>query len=291
MFENMSIFVLLNEENQRNVYKLSVDRMGQEDINNIFEESIIAQRKKYSIIDFDPSYKADDDEMMQISDFALDDKIINAIQKPNSVELFVPKDMEINDIIAVFTGTIINDKTVVAFQRFRKEQYISAGKLLLFFDKQTFVKENKFGIGISDKIDCFFDGNNLIFPSFYFARQIFDLTNYFKEATNEDIQNFINNDIFSFNEDSLEILQDAPSWARKKISSIEQSKVLEKFSAKRICEIAIEHSGINIDSDSNKILLPSDKNELKILLSFLDEEAWRGPFTNNKYISNSKRKI
>ena len=41
---------------------------------------------------------------------------------------------------------------------------------------------------------------------------------------------------------------------------------------------------------NEKIIFPQDTNEIKILLSFLDEEAYQGPFSKETFLSNSKRK-
>lgn len=50
-------------------------------------------------------------------------------------------------------------------------------------------------------------------------------------------------------------------------------------------------AGIEIAVEDRKIVLPDDKEELKIVLGFLDEEAYKGPFSNNTYLANSKRRV
>ena len=68
------------------------------------------------------------------------------------------------------------------------------------------------------------------------------------------------------------------------------SKVLEKYPAKEIKRIG-ENTGVSILVKGNKIVIPKEKKQMKILLGFLDEEVYKGVFSNDTYIANSKRNI
>jgi hypothetical protein len=76
----------------------------------------------------------------------------------------------------------------------------------------------------------------------------------------------------------------------RKIFSINESSVLIKFTASRIRNLAMK-SGIEISIEKNKIVMPKDKKDIKNLLCFLDEGAYKGPFSLSTYITNSKKKI
>ena len=54
---------------------------------------------------------------------------------------------------------------------------------------------------------------------------------------------------------------------------------------KRLAKLA------GIDIVVEKTVIPNDKEQLKIVLGFLDEDAYKGPFLNNMFLANSKRKI
>ena len=56
---------------------------------------------------------------------------------------------------------------------------------------------------------------------------------------------------------------------------------------KRLAKLA----GIDIVVEGKKTVIPNDKEQLKIVLGFLDEDAYKGPFLNNMFLANSKRKI
>ena len=45
------------------------------------------------------------------------------------------------------------------------------------------------------------------------------------------------------------------------------------------------------DIKEEAIVIPDDKEKVKVILGFLDEEAYKGPFSQKTYLANSKRII
>ena len=66
--------------------------------------------------------------------------------------------------------------------------------------------------------------------------------------------------------------------------------ILVNNSAAKIKRLA-KLAGIDIVVEGKKTVIPNDKEQLKIVLGFLDEDAYKGPFLNNMCLANSKRKI
>lgn len=192
-------------------------------------------------------------------------------------------------IKAVFVGEINDGKLVIAFQKFKKEQYISVKGINLFFDKETFVQEKRFGISISEEIDCIYEDGRLLFQSFFMARQVFNLMEYYREATQGEVERFAQMKELTFDNAEVFIGQ-ADSRIRKKIASIVDSGVLEKFSARDIQRIG-RQIGFDITVRNKKVVIPADKKKLKYILGFLDEEVYKGSFSNATYITNSKRSV
>lgn len=82
----------------------------------------------------------------------------------------------------------------------------------------------------------------------------------------------------------------ANTWIRRKIAIINDSGVLTNNSAAQIKRLA-RSAGIDISVENKKIVLPNDKEQLKIILGFLDEEAYKGPFSKATFLANSKRLV
>lgn len=293
MFFDSTVFVIVKEDRSEKIYKIEIDAATQQTINGLFDNSAAEWNGKQSI-PFTGSYTPLEDEILYIQNFVLSDTLKDAFRNPVIVESFIPNETNIQDIKAICIGycesTDNGEKFIAGFQRFRKDQYISIDKIRLLFDSNTFKQDQRIGIAISDCIDCLYDGEKLIFCSYYYARQIFNLSEYYRTASNRDIDDFIGEKIMEFGDFKDTFKDTANSWVRRKIALINDSGVLNKYNAKDIKKLAKKHSNIDLKVEDEKIVFPTDANEIKILLSFLDEEAYLGPFSKETFLSTSKRK-
>lgn len=230
---------------------------------------------------------------MYIENFQLADEIKDAIRDPIGVAAFEKNEGEYPMIKAVFVGQCVEDgdseQFQIAFQRFRKEQYISTHNINLFWSSNSFRREKEFGISISETIDCYYSKENLLFTSFFFARQVFDLNGYYRSATTKEVNDFTSYARLSFeNAETFEAM--ANTSIRRKIALINDSGVLSRFSATEIKRLA-QKAGIDLTVRNKQVIIPDDKEQIKIILGFLDEEAYKGPFSQITFLANSKKKI
>ena len=294
MLNNCSVMIIMATSGSIDIRKLELDATTQSELCNKFSEltaKIYSGKTKTS---FDGYYKPLEDECLFINNFQLCDEIKDAIRNPLGVSSFLYENNDFPEIKAVFIGNRVeigkSEKFTIAFQRFRKDQYISpVKKMNLFFENNTFIHEKRFGITISDFIDCFFTGDELQFLSYYYARQIFDLSDYYRSATDQEVYDFSQNGKL-FIDNNIVFQELANSWIRRKIASINDSGVLNDYPATKI-KLLAKKVGIDITVENDKIVIPTSKDSLKIILGFLDEEAYLGPFSQNTFLANSKRKI
>lgn len=293
MFDNSSIMVLLNDGQENPVQLLEVDKTTQAAICSSFADAAVPLLSGKQIVPFDGRYKPNEDEGLSICNFRLPEAITDAVRSPLGLQtLSYDKDIE-PDIRAIFVGERTeSDSTEVfmaAFQRFRKEQYLSTKKFSLFYDQDTFIRENRWGIGITDTIDCVFTQAELRFSSYFYARQIFDLSEHYRSATDDEVQNFSGLDLLSI-ADKDQFQSVADTWIRRKIAAINDSGVLKNNTAAKIRRLA-QTCGLEVIVENKKLVIPADKKKLKEILGFLDDEVYKGAFTEETYITNSKRKM
>ncbi|KRL12577.1 Kiwa anti-phage protein KwaB-like domain-containing protein [Schleiferilactobacillus perolens] len=291
MFEKSSVFALVNQNDGPGVYLINMDDPSQKEICGIFSRSVSRLNEKEKI-PFDGKYKPDSDESLIIEEFVIEDNILDAIRKPLSLPTLSRSDNDSPDIRAIFVGDLQESNNTesftVAFQRFRRDQYLSTRRINLFFDHDTFQKESRWGISISDTVDCLFAVSELQFESYYFTRQIFDLSQYYRVATDSEVEQFSQSDVLDV-PDKKTFIEQSDDWMRRKIASINDSEVLADFSAKKIQSMA-KAAGLKIKVKSKKIQIPTEKKPLKEVLRFLDEEVYKGAFSKETFIANSKRK-
>ena len=298
MFIDSSVFVLAVDGK---IYKLEVEREAQQAICDTFASSVESMTNGKTAHDFEVNYKPEDDEILRIENFLLPDTIKDAIRNPIGVDSY-KKDPDVRDdgdedylgfpeIKAIFVGERIHDENGehfnIGFQRYRKEQNLIALPFRFFYSNDTFKQERHFGIGITYNLDCYYTGGELLFASFYFARQVFDLREYYRSASDSEVEDFKKNGALYFENADL-FGSMANTYVRRKIAMINDSGVLEKFSAKQIKSIA-NSADIDIKVQSKKVVIPADKDGAMEVLAFLDEEVYRGPFSKDLLIANSKR--
>lgn len=289
MFENASVMVLFQDCNEQEIRKLETDRKTQRLICESFANAYVRMIKGAEKIPFDGNYKPEEDEVLCISDYRLDDLIEDAVRRPAASLSFIPDTFNKDKIKAIFLGEVSGERVTVAFQKFKKEQYINVKGINLFFDRETFVQEKRFGMSISEEVDCIYEGGKLFFRSFFMARQIFDLSDYYREATEKEVRQFARLKEVELEEEET-FMGQADSRVRRKIASILDSGVLKRYNAQAIQKIG-RNTGITVKVKNQKIVIPADKKEMKIILGFLDEEVYKGVFSSAVYIVNSKRYI
>lgn len=292
MFKDCSIMVIRADDPSQ-ILRLEVDEATQQAICQTFSAAVADLVKDKIRIPFNGSYKPNNDEFLSVENFILPDEINEAIRNPMGVAAYKKEGGEFPDIKAIFVGKCTKrngtENFKIAFQRFRKEQYISTRGFNLYFANNTFRCERNFGINISDKIDCYYTRGELRFSSFYFARQVFDLSEFYRSATDKEVDAFASSKLLSIAQPQ-EFKNMANTWVRRKIAMINDSGILKNNSATKIQKSA-KSVGIKIDIEDEKIVIPDDKEQMKIVLGFLDEEVYKGPFSRATLLANSKRPV
>jgi len=282
-----NIFTLDNDKKSVKAIETNKDTMA--DVKQIL--NIDTEKYKANSIDFDGSYKPDEDESLKISGFYLPDEIREAINNPLGVEKLVANNGNELDIRAVFMS-LDDEENVekIVFQRTRKSQLLLGGRVTLFWSKDTFTSTQKPGVIIAKNVDAYYEDETLYFKSYYWANQIFNLNSYYREATNDDVRAFCQNECFYV--DDLDALVKASDiWTRRKIAYILDSKVLEKNSTEDIINNA-NSLGLKIETnEAGKIVFPDDIKAKKEFLSYLANEIYKGSLSDDVYLTNSKRAL
>ncbi|MGY4234992.1 hypothetical protein ACVIIW_003939 [Bradyrhizobium sp. USDA 4449] len=244
-------------------------------------------------IAFDGKYKPEEGECLFIDDYDDIDGLHRAIANPLGIPQIAPASDEFEGIKALFMGKTVDGRRIALVQNFDKRKIISNRGLSIFHSADVFRKVEGVGLTIGMSLSAILEDNRLYFFSFFSARQIFDLSQYFREATDEDLNEFARSDMLKIsNPDALVAASD--NWVRRKVALIMQSGILERidFEATKASALVF---GINIETevtgDKVALVLPTTKPELKKLLRFLDEDYFQSVLSSTPHLSNSKRPI
>lgn len=261
----------------------------QADIDTIFQQQLAAFEADIAeTIPFDGRYVPDENELLSIDSFKEGDELVAAVANPLATESFDPAVHSLAAVKALFVGIERNHGHCVLIQHFERRRLISTRGLAMFFSGNTFRKISDEGLTLDTRLLAVLENGTLRFQSFYFLRQVFDMSGYYREATNDEVKAFATHPLLAV-DDVAGFVASAGQVVRKKISTITQSGVLDQHTTEQIVATAQAFDvPIHVD-EHNRIVVPSNKAELRRLLQFLDEDYYRSPLSQTRFISNSKR--
>lgn len=249
-------------------------------------------------VDFTGSYNVDQGEIFAIDEYPLPEAVPTALSNPLTCNMLNLK-QESCRIRALFSGVWTEEERKVSFQLFDTGKLLS-NRFVLFgapiHANDTYKKLEDPGLVLQQRLTAQFKDGKLYFKSYHNTRRFLDLNNYYREATDVDLEAFTDVDLFVF-EDEAAFKEGADSIIRKKVALLQQNNVLEDLSVPDIQNVATDFNtdlpddrqiSINIDEDG-KLIIPSDKKELKKLIRFLDEDYVTAPLTQRKCLTNSKQ--
>ncbi|WP_337883928.1 Kiwa anti-phage protein KwaB-like domain-containing protein [Chromobacterium haemolyticum] len=283
----MNLFALTSTPGAR-IVRFPLTQELQEELKALFA----GQRQAFmdgivDTVDFDGRYKPDEGELLVIKNFNDVDGLSLAVANPMSIELFDPQVHSLDSIKAIFGGDP-DDAGRILIQLFENRRLIATKNFAIFFSGNTFQRMSDSGLTLDNKLLAVLADNDLKFQSFHFLRRVFELDDYFKEATSAEVRAFATHEKLAA-EDPAIFESAAGNLVRRKIALILQSGVLDKFTPEQIVATA---QGFKLEikiTDDGKIALPTNTTELRRLLRFLDEDYYESPLSQTHYVSNSKR--
>ena len=244
-------------------------------------------------VNFDPGYKPAKHELFCLREYELPDWL--AEEDSASIQDYDPiktdeRHLKLIKGIATFAESYTGDKFIL-FQRFMPSQVIQTG-LSAIWDRGTFKKMDGSGFRLAKSLSAIYhcSGRKLVFRSFYNVDMFLPLSEYFRPASEEEIREILNHELFA-PENLAESATNPSRSFRKRFALLKRSGVLDRFTATEI-EAQSKSAGvpIQLSDDNEKIVFPLKKSDALELLEFLNDDLVNGALTGIPYITNSKRK-
>lgn len=244
------------------------------------------------VIPFDPSLRPDEDQVLQIDNFALPEAITAALRNPLSVPTLAFSVDGLESIAGLFVGEIEPTPRVL-FQAFTRRQMLRTSGLSIILSNDTFRRLEEPGLVLDSRLCAVVQGTDLFIRSFAPAARVLDLASYYREATDEELKVFTSNAHLHC-EDDAAIQAVADSWVRRTVAILVKSGLLDNISARKARDVAstfdvsIEIKRVN---GREKIVLPMDRAGLKDILRVLNDDYYLSALTTTRYVSHSKRRL
>lgn len=259
------------------------------------QEALLGDKQQ---IAFTGSYNVDEGEIFTITDYPLPHVIGQAIGNPLTCPV-LNLNTETHRIKALFSGNWTAANKAVNFQVFDAGKLLSNRWTLIglpIHAGDTYKRLEEPGLILQDKLTAHFYNGTLYFSSYHNTKRFLDLADYYREATDTDLDNFAATELFAF-ENEAGFKEQADSIIRKKIALLQKNEVLKDLAVADIQNVAInfnaelpeEHHIAIMVNDAGKLVIPEDKKQLKELIRFLDEDYVTAPLTKRKCLTNSKQ--
>ena len=296
MLNNFHLVAIVLKRTRRQLRQIPMSRDVQDKLAEKWQFQYDKFVQEIEEIPFDPSYKPDDHERFCEHNY----KLPEWLEKENSLtasglDRIRNNQAEMGNIkgIVAFARNEHNQELML-FQNFKRFQIIETDSVLsLFLRDDTYTNIETPGFTLGKKLSAIYHstGRKLLFHSFRNVNIFLDLSEYFKEASEEDIREILSHELFY--PENLDISVTNPSQTfRNKFALLKRSGVLDKITAS---EIEDRSKGfdvpIQLSEENKKIVFPSKKSDALKLLRFLNDEYVHGAATRSPYIANSKRKM
>lgn len=291
----MKFFAIL--ENGRfasRIMRFKLDQTAEELMKNVIDNAITNFELSNLEIPFSADYLPSQNEVFIIEEFDSGVNLQSLLTNPNGISILEldnkQDNISLNDIVGIIATDDINKRFII--QYFEKRNVIELSRSIIqriINNEHEFVAATSNGISLPTDVIAIIDSSNTLkFKSFQRLRHIFDMDKYFKEATDEELNEFVVNCSKLEAVQGFEIEKIDDTTIRKKIAIINKSGVLDNYSVDELKNAAAKVGyPLPVNSEGNKIQLPNNKKQFKDLLQFLSSNIYEDPISHATRITNS----
>lgn len=285
-----TLFALCKQDGHTVVRRVPLEDGVQGDVERIFDE----QEKSFFLdkdeaMEFNGDWKPDENELLCITDRDLLAQINETLVI--GAGAYDRLDISSYDTAGVKALFMHSEqiKGHILLQKFRTSQYLQRKGLTLAFNGNQFGKLSERGFSLDERLGAVVHGDTVMFVSFHVLRSILTVQEHFAEATAQEVDDFAQHASF-YIENRAVFDSHMDERCRKLIRGINKSRVLVNHNAAEIIAKA-KTVGLTLVEDGGRIVLPSAKSDLKTVLSFLEESVYKGVFSEETFLTNSKRPV
>ena len=203
-------------------------------------------------------------------------------------DVYNPRADVADDIRALFWHYDAGGISRILVQNFTRAQAVQRrGMLLAFTDHNTFNALDQPAILIENKIHAVMTQGRVEFKRFATLKQVFDLTEVYREATDQDVEEFLASP--NINSGDADLIGKLNATQRKLIFSIGRSDTINRVPVQDLLDRAAD-VGLALPVQAGRIELPSGP-ELTKILKFLDNSVYKSPVDEFVYVANSRRRL
>lgn len=271
-----NMYIVFNENTN---WFMEIESLYNQKIQNVWE----------NIIQFNPEISLNDDErfFVELNEEMKQEMInpyVNVLDNTVWINLIEKENLKEISVIALVENWT-SERLIVT--RIFPRYYIK--KRFFSFDWEPKLWEEDDYVIFSWDVDVYYCQNRLYFKNYSIARSVFPwLGDFYREATNEEVENFLGNSIFEQNERNRRVSE----RNRKRIAIVMNNNDIQRDN-EQVRNQYIDYArevGFWDSIHNSKFKVESDKDLAKVL-NILDERIYKTPITNRLMEANSVTNI
>lgn len=282
---------IIVQGNQISLFQIPLRHELQQNLANNWNVQYNKFLDRMEELDFTLGYKLEGKQIFRLCSRELSDWLVN--QDVNTIpKLNSDNEEELIDLIQgiVAFARDDNNENILLFQNFTSSQVIRSNRLM-FIREDRYDELRRPAITLTNKLSAVYlpTEEKLLFRSFRNINTFLPLSEFYYEASEEDILAVLSHKLFECQNKSA-LVNDSTQWMRRRFAMLKDSDILNQLSATEIEKRGMKYS-VKIQVKDDKIVFPTEKDEVKKLLQLLNEEIFQGALTDELYETNSKREI
>lgn len=275
-----NFFALLDGDELR---KIQLQPGLDKDIGNIFSakgQDLLVRKR----VEFDGNQHLEDDETLFVT-MKLPDCLKDIKSNSTGITVLdISKDKKIKTLI-----WYDDEKDEYYFQNFDSRKMLRH-KYVIYQEADIFNSLKSDAFIVDNAVNAVFKDGQFCFTSYANANRIFSLAEFFKEATDDDIQALSNHTNIEI-PDLPWFIENANTVLRKHSTILAKSGTLDGMNTTKV-KTSAKKFKLEIELNAQgKITFPKDKSACRELLLFLNEQYYEGIITGAHYKAPSKRKV
>ena len=286
----MNLLALCRDANGITIKRIPLNGALQNPVTQIFSDQEVAFRAdRPNEVAFDGDWNPDDDEILVIDATAEADAMVAAASgNVLALPAINAGNFDSENIKALFIGVNVGGGLRLLVQRFTAAQVLSR-KFAVIASNNQFNQIIDPAFNLATSLTCVIEGGQIKFDSYHKLRAVFDVVEFFAAATDEDIDEFAGHASIAIADiPALKAL--VTQTERKLIHKLSSNGVLDAHAALDI-QAKGNATGLVVNIANGQIVFPTEKQEIRRLLRFLDDSLYEAPLSGQRYVTNSKRAI
>ena len=286
----MNLLALCRAANGFAIKRIPLNGTLQNPVMQVFSDQEMAfTQGRPNEVPFDGDWNPDEDELLVLAATAEADAMVAAATgNVLALQTVDSANFEAEGIKALFVAVPVGGNLRLLVQRFTVAQILNR-KLAFLAHGNQFNQLTEASFSLASSLTCIVEAGEIKFDSYHKLRAVFDVTEFFAEATDDDIDEFAGHASLEI-ADVAAFKDLATQTERRLIHKLVSTGVLDNHAPNHIQAVAAQ-TGLAIQVANGRLVFPQDKQEIRRFLRFLDDSLYEAPLSGQRYVTNSKRAV